>query len=51
VIADVTTTAGDDVARAMLASGHARPYAGGARRHWCAAKADHSAAALARAVE
>ncbi len=35
VIADVITAKGQDVGRAMLAGGHARPYAGGARGGWC----------------
>lgn len=35
VLARVTTSAGVDLAAALLAAGHARPYAGGRRRGWC----------------
>lgn len=35
VLADVITAKGEDVGLALLASGHARPYVGGARGGWC----------------
>ena len=35
VVADVVTPAGQDVAGALLAGGHARPYSGGRRGGWC----------------
>ncbi len=35
VLARVTTPAGTDLAAALLAAGHARPYAGGRRPAWC----------------
>jgi micrococcal nuclease len=35
VIADVITTSGADVRTAMIASGLARPYDGGASQSWC----------------
>ena len=36
VTARVSTTGGQDLSALMLASGLARPYAGGARSTWCA---------------
>ncbi len=38
VLADVTTSAGEDVGAALVASGHARTYDGGARQAWCEAE-------------
>ena len=35
VLAQVTTPSGTDLAAALLAAGHARPYAGGRRPGWC----------------
>lgn len=35
VIADVTTSAGENVGAALIASGHVRNYDGGARESWC----------------
>lgn len=35
VLADASTAAIGDVASALLAGGHARPYAGRQRRSWC----------------
>ncbi len=35
VLARVTTVAGADLAAALLAAGHARPYTGGRRSAWC----------------
>lgn len=36
VLARVRTAGGEDLSRALLAAGLARPYAGKARRSWCA---------------
>lgn len=38
VLADAATSDGTDIGAAMLASGLARPYAGGKRAPWCPAK-------------
>jgi endonuclease YncB( thermonuclease family) len=35
VVADVATSAGVDIATALIAGGHARAYDGGARGSWC----------------
>jgi hypothetical protein len=35
VLADAATGRTTDVASALLARGHARPYAGGRRQAWC----------------
>jgi endonuclease YncB( thermonuclease family) len=35
VLARVSTPAGEDLAAALLAAGHARAYDGGPRRRWC----------------
>jgi micrococcal nuclease len=35
VLARIVTGEGDDVGRALLAAGHARPYGGRARSGWC----------------
>ena len=35
VIADVTTSAGESVGAALIASGHVRTYDGGERESWC----------------
>ncbi len=35
VLARVSTPAGTDLAAALVAAGHARPYAGGRRPGWC----------------
>lgn len=35
VVARVSTSAGEDVSRSLVAQGHARPYTGGRRGKWC----------------
>jgi micrococcal nuclease len=35
VLADIAGASGQDLAQAMIAAGHARAYAGGARQGWC----------------
>jgi micrococcal nuclease len=35
VIGTLLTARGDDIGQSLIASGHARPYAGGRRQAWC----------------
>ena len=38
ILARVANAAGEDLGKAMLGAGIARPYAGGARQNWCATR-------------